>query len=282
VTAALTCLVLRPDDVGLGLSPTLAEAMVTCRPAPAACDHRPSLALVRWQRPYALLGPRDFRLPDVTAGVAFLERRGLPVFRRIGGGSLVVLDEDCLSFALAWPCRNPAHVSTTVPALAAPVLSALAALGAQVRLGAARGSYCEGPSDVVLADGRKVAGMSLALRGGWALLSGMLLVRQDPAYATGLVAGFEAAAGGERRYRADAVSRLDGALGRPLALEAVADALTGAYAAWAEAAVAPIALRPPDGRERARAAELLGLRRVRSAALGATGGDGRSATVADA
>lgn len=197
MSVILECLRLDLEDPGIGLSPTMAEAMVASRAAPAACEHRPTLALVRRQRPYALLGPRDLRLPRPKAGVEFLVRRGLPVYRRLGGGSLVVLDEDCLSFALAWPCRNPAHAGQSARALAPPVLAALSALGVQARMGAAVGSYCAGPSDLVVGagDGRKVAGMALALRGGWALVSGMLLVRQNPAYVTGLIAGFEAAAG---------------------------------------------------------------------------------------
>ncbi len=265
MTDVLTCLRLEADDPGLGLSPTMAEAMVSCRPAPRACDHRPALALLRSQRPYALLGPRDCRLPDLDAGVAFLARRGLPAFRRVGGGSLVVLDDDCLSFALAWPCRSPGHVQGALLSLAAPVLEALGALGASAHLGAAAGSYCEGPSDLILEDGRKVAGMALALRGGWALLSGMLLVRQDPAYATGLVAGFEAAAGGARRYDARVVARLDRVLGRTLAPVEAADALSSAFAAWARRQGSGFALRPPDSVERARAGTLLALRRVRRA-----------------
>lgn len=256
------CLRLDLEDPGIGLSPTMAEAMVAARAVPAACDHRPTLALVRRQRPYALLGPRDLRLPRLEAGVAFLARRGLPVYRRIGGGSLVVLDEDCLGFALAWPCRSPAHAGQSVRALAPPVLAALSALGVAARMGAAAGSYCEGPTDLVAGDGRKVAGLALALRGGWALVSGMLLVRQDPAYATGLIAGFEAAAGGTRRFEASAVTHLEAAAGRPLRVDAVADGLCAAIAAWAaDAGVKPI-LRPPWRHERALARTLIGQRRV--------------------
>ncbi len=250
------------DDPAIGLSPTMAEAMVVSRPDPGPCDHRPTLALVRRQRPYALLGPRDLRLPRLADGVAFLARRGLPVYRRIGGGSLVVLDEDCLSFALAWPCRNPAHVGSSAGALGAPVLAGLRALGVPPRMGAARGSYCEGPSDLVADDGRKVAGMSVALRGGWALVSGMLLVRQDSAYATGIVAGFEAAAGGLRRYDPRAVTSLEATLGRSLEVEEVVERLLEAIAAWAGAAGDRGAVRPPDRRERASAAALTALRRA--------------------
>lgn len=271
----LECVRLDADDAAIALSPVMAETLVAARARPGGCAHVPTLALVRRQRPYALLGPRDLRLPRLGEGVAFLERRGLPVYRRVGGGSLVVLDEDCLSFALAWPCANPGHAGAAVRLLAEPIIACLAALGAKAHLGAAAGSYCEGPSDVVLDDGRKVAGMSLALRGGWALLSGMLLVRQDPAYATGIVAGFEAASGGARQYLSAAVTRLDAALGRPLDPEATAEALLRAMAAWAGADAAGFRTRAPSGREREVARALLPERRLRSATLDAQATAGR-------
>ena len=279
MTATLECLRVEPGDEAFGLSPVLAESMVVSASGAGGavgCDHRPTLALVRRQRPYALLGPRDLRLPRVGDGVAFLERRGLPAFARIGGGSLVVLDDDCLSFALAWRCRNPTHVGLAVRGLAAPALAALARLGVAARMGAAPGSYCEGPSDLVAPDGRKIAGIAAALRGGWALVSGMLLVRQDPAYATGVVAGFEAVAGGNRRYDAGAVTNLERVLGRPLAVESVAAALIAALGHWADAEGATAVERSPRAAELAIARVLFERRRVRPSAMG--GKIGRAAT----
>jgi octanoyl-[GcvH]:protein N-octanoyltransferase len=263
-------------DVGhpaLAVSPALVEALVTAS-APAACDHRPALAVVRRQRPYALLGPRDLRLPDVGAGVAWLARRGLPAYTRIGGGSLVVLDEGCLSFAVAWPCRNPAHAGANARALARPALAALEALGVAARQGAARGSYCEGPSDLVTAAGRKVAGLALAQRGGWAVAGGMLLVRQDPVYATALVQGFERAAGGGRRFDPRAVTSLEEAGGRRMSMAAAAQAMVEALTRWAREAGETVRVRPPTGEETARAAVLLARRRVEPAAGRGAGAGG--------
>lgn len=248
-------------DPALSLSPVLAETMVS-GPAPAACDHRPTRALIRRQRPYALLGPRDRHLPRLGEGIDFLARRGLPTYMRVGGGSLVVLDEDCLSFALAWPCRSPAHVGQTVRAMGEPVIAALSRLGIEAHMGSAHGSYCEGPSDLVAADGRKVAGMAVSLRGGWALLSGMLLVRQDPRYATGVVAGFEAVSGGGRAFRWQAVTNLESALGAPVTVEGAGDALEAALARWGAAGGRALAHRSIDATTKQTAAALLARRRL--------------------
>jgi len=262
------------DDPCLSLSPVMAEAVVTAQGPRAVCDHRPTVALIRRQRPYALLGPRDARLPDLDAGVAFLARRGLPAYMRIGGGSLVVLDEDCLSFAVAWPCRSPAHVGQAARALGAPALEAVRALGIDARMGAASGSYCEGPTDLVAPDGRKVAGMAVALRGGWALVSGMLLVCQDPRYATGVVRGFERAAGGPRAYRSEAVTRLCDLSAAAGTVDAVAAALEASLAAWAGRAGLPARVRRAGPAEAYAAGGLVGRRRLRAPAGAARASDG--------
>lgn len=250
------------EHPALAVSPVLAETMVADG-APRECDHRPARALIRRQRPYALLGRRDGRLARLDEGLAFLARRGLPAYMRVGGGSLVILDEDCVSFALAWPCRNPGHAGATMRAMAIPVIGALSALAIDARMGRASGSYCEGPSDLVAADGRKIAGMALSLRDGWALVSGMLLVRQDPRYATGIVAGFEAVSGGDRTFRWQAVTHLEAVRGAPLGGEAAADALETAFGTWAAEAGRAAVRVPIDPARYAIAAGLLARRRLR-------------------
>lgn len=253
----------------IDLSPVLAETIAPWALSPNGefGEHRRVLCLVRRQRRYALLGPRDRRLPDLAAGIAYLEGQGLAAFMRTGGGSLVVLDEDCLSFALAWPCRNPGHVADHFVALSEPVRMALAALGVPAAIGQARGSYCEGPTDLVGPDGRKVAGMSQALRNGVAMVSGMLLVRQDADWATSVVAGFERFAGGDPGHlRADAVTSLARLRGRGLSVDEVADVLEGTIRIWAGS----LGLREAKGagtrtllpEEWLRAESLITLRRV--------------------
>jgi len=276
----------------LPLSPVLAETLAPWpvhasrgvesgvpRSGYAGGEHLPILALVRRQRPYALLGPRDHRLPDLAAGVRYLVAQGLPVYRRTGGGSLVLLDEGCVSFALSVPCRDLTHVARHVTELSEPVRRALDTLGVHTTVGRAEGSYCEGASDLVTEDGRKVAGMAQAVRDGYAMVSGVLLVAQDPAWATAQVAAFEAAAGGDPSHlRAEAVTSLREAAGRGISTEAAMDVLVDALDRWARArglAVRASAV-PGEGTlaegEWARARDLKALRRVTLSPDAAAGG----------
>ncbi|MDA8192455.1 MAG: lipoate--protein ligase family protein [Thermaerobacter sp.] len=199
-------LVVLPPDAPpdhLRLSPVLAETV-----ARTVADTGQPAILVRRQAPYVLLGPKDRRLPGLTDAVAWLNRLGFPVFMRIGGGSAVMLDEDCLSFAIARPCRDLTTWESNFRSMATGVIDGLGRLNISSRFGAALGSYCEGPFDL-LHDSRKIAGIAQAIRGGFALVSGMLLVRQDPFRATALLQEFYRRAGSELQLRAEAVQALD-------------------------------------------------------------------------
>lgn len=243
------------DPSLLDLSPALAEMLGET----AAATAEPQFCLRR-QTAYVLLGPQDMRLPDLPGGVAWLESRGFPIYRRVGGGSAVLLDGDCLSFAAAIPCRDIGRLDRNFTDLTVPVRAALADLGAAAHFGRAEGSYCEGPQDLVDGNGRKIAGVSQALRRGYALVSGMILVRQDPAATTALLQGFYAAAGSTRRLRASAVTSLARILGRDVRTAEVYDAVgaaLGRQGVWREGSL--------SAQERARAGELLAERRLRSA-----------------
>ena len=67
-----------------------------------------------------------------------------------------------------------------------------------------------------MAHGRKIAGVAQAMRQGFALVAGVLLVSQDPAPVTALLNEFYAAAG----RRAEPRHRLRGSLGRAVAAPA--------------------------------------------------------------
>ncbi|MCL8207692.1 MAG: lipoate--protein ligase family protein [Actinomycetia bacterium] len=196
-------IVVDPATVGdrFRLSPVLAEAV-----ARTAAGGRP-VVLVRRQPRYALLGPKDRRLPYLDRAVRSLEQDGWPTFMRVGGGSAVLLDDHALSFAVARPCRDLTLLERNFRELAAGVLTALEHLGLPARFGAAAGSYCEGPFDVVV-DGRKVAGIAQAIRAGYALVSGMILVDQDPEATTARLQAFYREAGSPVVLRADAVTNL--------------------------------------------------------------------------
>ncbi len=179
--------------------------------------------VVRRQDPYMLLGPQDRRLPMLAQAIGWLADQGLPVFFRVGGGSAVLLDEGCLSFAVIRPCRDLTQWRQNFHDLTAGVLRGLSALGVAAHFGQADGAYCPGPFDLVTDAGRKIAGVAQAIRGGFAMVGGMLLVHQDAEHATGLVQDFYRRAGRQVAYRADAVARLDAIV--PVDIDRVQDAI---------------------------------------------------------
>jgi len=189
----------------------------------AAMSGEPHFVLRR-QRPYFLLGPGDRRLPDLPSATRWATAEGIPVFRRIGGGSLVYLDEGCLSFAHAIPCRDMAMSAGNFRQLTRPVLEGLRALGVEASFGRVAGSYCEGPWDLV-AGKRKIAGTAQAIRDGFALVSGMLLVTQDGADATRRVNDFYERAKGGRPFDPGAVTSLHALSRGTVTMEALALAI---------------------------------------------------------
>ena len=206
-------------DPGLRrLSPALAETAGRA----VAAGEAPETFCLRTNRPYVLLGPQDLRLPHPEQGVAWLEAQGLPVYVRVGGGAAVLLDEGCLSFFAAVPCRDLGRLDANFRDLTRPVRRALAALGMPVRFGRAPGSYCEGSQDLVTGGGRKLLGVAQALRRGYALVSGMLMLSQDPELTTAVLQEFYRLAGSARVLRPEAVTSLTLELGRDLPLEVAA------------------------------------------------------------
>lgn len=236
------------DPTLLPLSPALAEWA-----GEEAARTGEDFFVLRRQSPYFLLGPGDRRLPDVPSALAWAAARGIPLYRRIGGGSLVFLDGGCLSFASAVRCRDVGHITHHFTALTRPIFLAFERLGLSPSFGAARGSYCEGPWDI-LTDGRKIAGVSQAMRRGYALVSGMLLVEQDPVVTTSLVNDFYEAGGGGRPFDpavVTSISRLtDGRVGLSTLRDTVEDAL---------GTTSPVSV---EGEGRRRISELLRARRV--------------------
>lgn len=190
------------DPSLMALSPALAEWL-----GEEAVRTGEAHFLLRRNSPYFLMGPGDGHLPRPQDAVAWAQGQGIPVFRRTGGGSLVLLDGGCLSFASAIPCRDMGRISHNFRELTAPVREALGDWGIPAEFGAAKGSYCEGPWDLVVG-GLKVAGVAQALRHGFALVSGMLLVDQDPGRTTSMVNAFYEVAGGGRPFTPENVTSM--------------------------------------------------------------------------
>lgn len=184
------------------LSPVLAEIA-----ARWSATQEATAVVIRHQMPYILLGPKDRRLPRLDSAVQWLKAQGYPVFMRIGGGSAVLLDRECLSFAVSRPCRDFTVWEDNFRSMSLGVIDGLSSIGIRCTFGRAKGSYCEGPFDLVV-DGQKIAGIAQAIRGGFALVSGMLLIRQDPLATTALLQEFYRRAGSSLVLDAQAVTAL--------------------------------------------------------------------------
>lgn len=209
----------------LTLSPVLPETI-----ARTVADTGQPAVLIRRQLPYVLLGPKDRRLPRLNDAVQWLNDLGYPTYMRIGGGSAVVLDEECLSFAVAQPSRDFTTWESNFRSMGQGVIDGLAHLGIITHFGSAPGSYCEGPYDLLYGP-QKVAGIAQAIRGGFALVSGMLLVRQDPARTTAILQEFYHRAGSSIQLRAEAVTALHRLPGQSrLTVHDVEEALVAGFA----------------------------------------------------
>lgn len=213
------------DLEALYLSPVLAETIAEA----VAAGHQPPTVLIRRQQPYVLLGPADARLPGAKAGIAWLKDQGLPVFVRISGGSAVLLDEGCLSFAVAIPSRDLTSLRSNYERLAGGVIDGLADLGVESYFAEVENTYCPGPYDLA-SGGKKIAGIAQALRRGFSEVGGMILVSQEAEQAIRVLEGFYEAAGDPRRYDPEQHTNLSELCGRPVSLEEVTQAVAGAYA----------------------------------------------------
>ncbi len=233
----------------LHLSPVLAEAI-----AVTAAGGEPAV-VVREQHRYLLLGPQDRRLPHIAAAARAAEADGWPAYIRIGGGSAVLLDENTLSFGAARPCRDLTTLVKNFHDLAAGAVAALRRLGLPAEFGAAPGSYCEGPYDIVVR-GQKVAGVAQAIRQGFTLVSGMLVVQQDPVAITDRIQRLYREAGSTQKLSASAVTSVAQLLGRVPGTAELVGALRAGYAETL--ALADDDIRPDEW---ARAEALLPQRR---------------------
>lgn len=222
----------------LRLSPVLAETV-----ARWSADRESSAVVIRHQKPYILLGPKDRRLPQLDSAVRWLNDLGYPVFMRIGGGSAVLLDEECLSFAVSQPCRDFTVWEANFRSMAQGVIDGLRSIGIDAGFGRAVGSYCEGPYDLV-ANGQKIAGIAQAIRGGFALVSGMLLIRQDPVTTTALLQEFYERAGSDLVLDPNAVTALMRLPGmKALTVEAVEDALKTGFTSHYQLHAEPLTVK---------------------------------------
>ncbi len=222
------------------LSPVLAETLGQVCAREGAYG-----VMIREHDPYFLLGPKDRQLPRLSEAVHWVWSQGLPVYMRVGGGSAVLLDRACISFAVAKPCRDLTVWEANFRQMAQPVMDGLSLLGCPSQFGLAQDSYCEGPYDLIDRQGRKIAGIAQAIRGGSALVSGMIMVHQDPVSTTEFIQEFFDRAGARKRLRPSAVTALDRVPG--LAGISMADVKTALTQGFAKHfALRPESFNPPE------------------------------------
>ena len=170
-----------------------------------------------WRGTAGFVVPRSYeRLPHWSQACVHGAATGWPVQVRSSGGGLVPQGPGVWNLSLAWPAPGAAPTGTDgiYRALTAELGAAFARLEIVAEAQAVEGSFCDGRFNLAVG-GRKCVGTAQAWRriGGHAvvLAHAVIVVDADPVVLTEAANRFEAAAGGARRYRADALTSLAGA-----------------------------------------------------------------------
>ena len=168
-----------------------------------------------WSAPAGLVAPRSYaRLPGWQAACARQQAQGCAVELRASGGGVVPQGPGLLNLSLVWPLADAAtaDIDAIYRGLAALLADALAPLGLELRPGAVAGSFCDGRYNLAVG-ARKCIGTAQAWRrqGGRqvVLAHALLIVRADAQRLCDWLNDFEADAGGERRYAAQAITSLE-------------------------------------------------------------------------
>lgn len=186
-----------------------------------------------WRGTRGFVVPRSYaRRPAWAEACAASAAAGWPVQQRASGGGLVPQGPGIWNLSLLWPAPAAAPVATesVYRALTGGLTAALARLGIAASPGAVDGSFCDGQFNLA-AGGRKLVGTAQAWRrsGGVpvVLAHALIVVDADVAALADAANRFEAASGGDARYRADALTSVaaawraaHGAAAAPADLEA--------------------------------------------------------------
>jgi len=165
-----------------------------------------------WQGAQGLVVPRSYeRLPNWQAACAESAATGWPVQVRASGGGLVPQGPGVLNLSLLWPAGSatPSGTDDIYRALTGELAAAFARLGVASEAQAVEGSFCDGRFNLA-SGGRKLVGTAQAWRrvGGRPLVlaHAVIVCSADPRELTEAANRFEALAGSQRRYRADALT----------------------------------------------------------------------------
>ncbi len=225
----------------------------------------PTVCFERWQSPALILGAGQ---PAADVDLAACQARGIPVVRRLAGGTAVYATPNYVSFAIVGPTAHPlvgGALMATYRRLGEAVVAACAALGVSTRLicpdeararptPAALRPCCYGgfsPYEVLVGT-RKLIGVAQVRRYGAVAYVGGLYRTLIPAEQSVCLAGATALRA-ERAAQLAACTIDLATLGHPQVFEQFPAALVAALAArWA------IALVPGEltDNERDRAAQL--------------------------
>ena len=167
-----------------------------------------------WRSTPALVAPRSHeRLPRWAQACAASAAEGWPVELRVSGGGLVPQGPGVLNLSLIWPAggADPSGTDAIYRALTDDLAAAFARLGIEARAQPVEGSFCDGRYNLAVG-GRKCVGTAQAWRRvdgrPLVLAHAVIIATADPVALTQVANRFEAAAGGARRYRADALTSL--------------------------------------------------------------------------
>ena len=165
-----------------------------------------------WSAPAGLIVPRSYeRLPAFDAACRAAAADGWPVQVRASGGGIVPQGPGVLDLTLVWRSDSaaPTRTDAIYRALCARVAAGFAALGIAAAPQPVQGSFCDGRFNLAVG-GRKLVGTAQSWRrvGGVpaVLVHAVILAHCDTALLTERANAFEAAAGSERRYRADVLT----------------------------------------------------------------------------
>lgn len=257
--------VVRDAAVLLGQFQAVLEAVGAGQAPPTVCCER-------WASSALILGAGQ---SAADADLAGCRARGIPVARRLAGGTAVYATPDYLSFAVVAPAAHPLVVGdllATYRRLGEVVVAACGALDVPARLicpGEARARptsatlrpCCYGgfsPYEVLVGD-RKLVGVAQVRRCGAVAYVGGLYRTFDPVAQGACLAGDAALRLGRAAQLAASTTDL-AAVGRPQAFEQFPAALVAALAERCGIALSPGEL---TGEERDRAARLTAERYAR-------------------
>jgi lipoate-protein ligase A len=154
---------------------------------------------------------------------------GVDAVVRLSGGRPVAFHEGTIG--ISWTLPDPdgrRHIGERFEMASSLCCEALRALGVDARIGAVSGEYCPGRYSVSAAGVTKLAGLGQRIVRGGVHLGGVVVVSDEQRARSMLAAVYEPLGIG---WDPATVGSIAGALGAPIALEAVEEAIGAALEA---------------------------------------------------